>query len=109
MAKIRNVPFPRPCGATVNDAQKLHAPAFAHFRGGVLRHEVFCPFSAEHTANQAAGFDMKSAAFFVLKKFFEFFRSGGKKMILLAGYLLRDKTSFLVILENRIHTQQVHS
>ena len=30
-------------------------------------------------------------------------------MGLLAGYLLRDKTSFLVILENRIHTQQVHS
>ena len=30
-------------------------------------------------------------------------------MSLLAGYLLRDKTSFLVILENRIHTQQVHS
>ena len=23
--KIRNVPFPRPCGATGNDAQKLHA------------------------------------------------------------------------------------
>jgi len=30
-------------------------------------------------------------------------------MGLLAGYLLRDKTSFLVILENRIHIQQVHS
>ena len=79
MAKIRNVPFPRPCGATVNDAQKLHAPAFAHFRGGVLRHEVFCPFSAEHTANQAAGFTMKSAAFFVLKKFFEIFSLRGLK------------------------------
>ena len=77
MAKIRNVPFPRPCGATGNDAQKLHAPAFAHFRGAVLRHEVFYPFSAEHIANQAAGFTMKSAAFFVLEKFFEFFRSGG--------------------------------
>ena len=38
---------------------------------------IFCPFSAEHTANQAAGFTMKSAVFFVLKKFFEFFRSGG--------------------------------
>ena len=25
----------------------------------------FCPFSAEYTANQAAGFTMKSAAFFV--------------------------------------------
>ena len=39
-SKIRNVPFPRPCGATGNDAQKLHAPAFAHFRGVVLMHEV---------------------------------------------------------------------
>ena len=77
MAKIRNVPFPRPCGATGNDAQKLHAPAFAHFRGAVLRHEVFCPFSAGHTANQAVGFTMKSAAFFVLKKILKFFRSGG--------------------------------
>jgi len=66
MAKIRNVPFPRPCGATGNDTQKLHAPAFAHFRGAMLRHEVFCPFSAEHAANQAAGFSTKSAAFFRL-------------------------------------------
>ena len=73
MAKIRNVPFPRPCGATGNDAQKLHAPAFAHFRGAMLRHEVFCPFSAEHTANQAAGFTTNSAAFFVPKNFFEIF------------------------------------
>ena len=40
--KTRNVPFPRPCGATGNDAQKLHAPAFAHFRGAVLTHEVLC-------------------------------------------------------------------
>lgn len=63
MAKIRNVPFPRPCGATGNDAQKLHAPAFAHFRGATLRHEVFCPFSSEYTANQAVGFSTKSAAF----------------------------------------------
>jgi hypothetical protein len=30
-SKIRNAPFPRPCGATGNDAQKLHAPAFAIF------------------------------------------------------------------------------
>ena len=79
MAKIRNVPFPRPCGATGNDAQKLHAPAFAHFRGAVLRHEVFCPFSAEYTANQAAGFTMKSAAFFVLQKIFENFSLRGLK------------------------------
>jgi hypothetical protein len=41
-SKIRNVPFPRPCGATGNDAQKLHAPAFAHCRGAALMHEVFC-------------------------------------------------------------------
>lgn len=79
MAKIRNVPFPRPCGATGNDAQKLHAPAFAHFRGAMLRHEVFCPFSAEYTVNQAAGFDLKSAAFFVPKNFFEFFSLRGLK------------------------------
>jgi len=39
-SKKRNVPFPRPCGATGNDAQKLHAPTFAHFRGAVLMHEV---------------------------------------------------------------------
>ena len=77
MAKIRNVPFPRPCGATGNDAQKLHAPAFAHFRGAVLRHEVFCPFSTEHTANQATGFTTKSAAFFVLQKIFEIFSFRG--------------------------------
>ena len=42
-SKIKNVPFPRPCGATGNDAQKLHAPEFAHFRGAVLVHEVLCP------------------------------------------------------------------
>ncbi len=30
-------------------------------------------------------------------------------MSLLAGYLLRDKTNSFVNLENRIHTQQVHS
>ena len=62
-----------------NDAQKLHAPAFAHFRGTVLRHEVFCPFSAEHTANQAVGFSTKSAAFFVPKNFFEIFSLRGLK------------------------------
>ena len=99
MAKIRNVPFPRPCGATGNDAQKLHAPAFAHFRGAVLRHEVFCPFSAEYTANQAAGFTMNQ----------RLFRLGGLSTGLLAGYLLRDKTNALVNLENRIHILQVHS
>ena len=42
-SKIRNVPFPRPCGATGNDAQKLHALTFAHFRGAVLMHEVLYP------------------------------------------------------------------
>jgi hypothetical protein len=77
MAKIRNVPFPRPCGAIGNDAQKLHAPAFAHFRGAVLRHEVFCPFSDEYTANQAAGFTMNQRLFSCSKKFLKFFRSGG--------------------------------
>lgn len=44
-SKIRNVPFPRPCGATGKDARKLHALAFLHF---VVRcpsmkfYEVFC-------------------------------------------------------------------
>ena len=77
MAKIRNVPFPRPCGATGNDAQKLHAPAFAHFRGAVLRHEVFLTiFSGTHRKS-SRWFHYESAAFFVLKKIFEIFRSGG--------------------------------
>jgi len=66
---------------------------------------IFCPFSAEYTANQAAGFEMKTAAFFVLKKFFEIFSLRGLKISLLAAYLLRDKTSFLMNLENRIHIQ----
>ena len=43
-SKIRNVPFPRPCGATGNDAQKLHAPAFARFRGAAFLHEVLILF-----------------------------------------------------------------
>ena len=34
------MPFPRPCGATGNDAQKLHTPAFALFRGAARMHEV---------------------------------------------------------------------
>jgi hypothetical protein len=33
-----------PCGATGNDAQKLHAYAFAHFRSAVLMHEVLYEF-----------------------------------------------------------------
>jgi len=77
MAKIRNVPFPRPCGATGNDAQNFKR---RHLRISVARRsgmKFFCPFSAEYTANQAAGFDMKSAAFFVPENFFEFFRSRG--------------------------------
>jgi hypothetical protein len=44
IAEIRNVPFPRPCGATGNDAQKLHAPAFARFRGAAFLHEVLILF-----------------------------------------------------------------
>ena len=34
------MPFPRPCGATGNDARKLHALAFVHVRGALLMHEV---------------------------------------------------------------------
>ncbi|MFQ9103966.1 MAG: hypothetical protein ACLR40_08475 [Oscillospiraceae bacterium] len=44
IAKIRNVPFPRPCGATGNDAQKLHAQAFARFRGAAFLREVLILF-----------------------------------------------------------------
>ena len=39
-SKIRNVPFPRPCEATGNDARKLHALAFVHVRGALLLHEA---------------------------------------------------------------------
>ena len=46
--KIRNVPFPRPWGAAGNDAQKLHAPAFAHFRDAAFMHEVLCRKKALH-------------------------------------------------------------
>ena len=46
-SKTRNVPFPRPCGATGNDAQKLHALTFAHFHGAVLMHEVLYPERSE--------------------------------------------------------------
>ena len=73
MAKIRNVPFPRPCGATGNDAQKLHASAFAHFRGAVLRHEVFLPIFSWIHRKSNRWFHYESAAFFVLQKIFEFF------------------------------------
>ena len=51
-----------------------------HLRISVARcsgMKFFCPFSAEYTVNQAAGFTMKSAAFFVLKKFFEIFSFRG--------------------------------
>ena len=47
ITKERNVPFPRPCGATGNDAQKLHAPTFTHFRGTALMHEALCDNSSE--------------------------------------------------------------
>ena len=51
-----------------------------HLRISVARcsgMKFFCPFSAEYTANQAAGFTTKSAAFFVPKKFFEIFSFRG--------------------------------
>lgn len=40
IANIRNVSSPHPCGATGNDARKLHAYAFAHFRGAAFLLEV---------------------------------------------------------------------
>ena len=42
-SKIRNVPFPRPCGATGNDARKLHA----HFVCGMR-----CPYAADLMGKQ---------------------------------------------------------
>ena len=51
-----------------------------HLRISVARcsgMKFFCSFSAEYTANQAAGFTTKSAAFFVPKKFFEIFSFRG--------------------------------
>ena len=41
-SKNLNVPFPRPFGATGNDARKLHAHGFARFRGVLSAHEVLC-------------------------------------------------------------------
>jgi hypothetical protein len=38
----RNVPFPRLCGTTGNDAQKLHAPVFAAFPSAARMHGVLC-------------------------------------------------------------------
>ena len=34
------MPSPRPCGATGNDARKLHALASVHVRGALFMHEV---------------------------------------------------------------------
>ena len=51
-----------------------------HLRISVARcsgMKFFCPFSAEHTVNQAAGFTTKSVAFLVPKKFFEIFSFRG--------------------------------
>ena len=53
-----------------------------HLRISVARcsgMKFFWPFSAEHTANQAAGFTTKSAAFFVLQKIFEIISLRGLK------------------------------
>ena len=36
------MPFLRPCGAIGNDAQKLHAPAFAAFLSAARMHGVLC-------------------------------------------------------------------
>ncbi len=38
---------------------------------------IFCPFSTEYAENQAVGFSMKSAAFFVFKKFLKIFSFRG--------------------------------
>lgn len=46
--KIRNVPFPCPCGATGNDAQKLHAPHLHIF--AVPIHEVLYHIKYRNTS-----------------------------------------------------------
>ena len=38
--KIRNVPFPRPCGATGHDARNLHALSFVQVRGALFMQEA---------------------------------------------------------------------
>ena len=45
-SKNLNVPFPRPFGATGNDARKLHAHGFARFCGVLSAHEVLRPSAA---------------------------------------------------------------
>ncbi|MDN8688510.1 hypothetical protein Q0L85_14245, partial [Staphylococcus aureus] len=40
MAKWITCHFPAPAGATVKDAQNLHAPTFAQFWGAVLTREA---------------------------------------------------------------------
>jgi len=53
-----------------------------HLRISVARcsgMKFFCPFSAEHTANQAAGFTMNQRLFSCSKKFLKFFAQGVKK------------------------------
>ena len=54
-SKTRNVPFPRPCGATGNDAQKLHASSFACFRGAAILHEVLFQTRGEAYAEEITG------------------------------------------------------
>lgn len=39
-SKMDNVPFSSPCGGPENDAQTLHALAFAQFWGAVLTREA---------------------------------------------------------------------
>ena len=55
IAKTRNVPFPRPCGATGKDAQKLHAPSFVRFRGAAILHEVLFHTRGEAYAEEITG------------------------------------------------------
>ena len=38
--KIRNVPVPRPCGATGHDARTLHALSFVQVRGALFMQEA---------------------------------------------------------------------
>ena len=69
--------------APVGQPEMMHKNFMCrHLRISVARcsgMKFFFPFSAEHTANQAAGFTTKSAAFFVLQKIFEIFSLRGLK------------------------------
>ncbi|MCI6678005.1 MAG: hypothetical protein MSF41_02275 [Oscillibacter sp.] len=80
MAKIRNVHH---FLAPVGQPEMMHKNFMRrHLRISVARcsgMKFFCPFSAEYTANQAAGFTMNQRLFSCSKEFLKFFAQGVKK------------------------------